>query len=103
MRDSHDKRTLSIEGLPGVPGRPAAGKAKSAAQRQKLYRTKQQQARNNKAKQLEALYMFSSTYEVAQKMVNQVWLSIPGDKLAEGAKEAAKDAWQEIGRRMEWL
>lgn len=40
MRDSNDKRTLMIADLPMPRGRPATGKAMSAAERQRKYRAK---------------------------------------------------------------
>ena len=40
MRDSHDKSTMQLMELPKLRGRPVSGKAKSAAERQRAFRAK---------------------------------------------------------------
>lgn len=40
MRDSHDKYTMEMGELPRLRGRPATGRAMTAAERQRKYRAK---------------------------------------------------------------
>lgn len=103
MRDNHDKRTLTIEGLPGMRGRPAKDDAKTPAQRQRDCRNKKEIAKVRRNNDLVAMFEGKSTFEIAETLKNQIWLTIPGDQMAQEAKAPAKDAWDEIGRRMGWL
>jgi len=100
MRDSHDKRTLTIDGLPQLRGRPSTGKAMTAAERQKAQRAKKQRERNDKLHQVANAFEKMSDHEVAEKIQQFIWLSLPGD---DQAMNDARTAWLELGRRKGWL
>lgn len=103
MRDSNDKRTLTIEGIPAMRGRPETGKAKSVAQRQKDYRARKELEKVRRNNELVNKFEGKSNHIIAGELQHQLWLAIPDDAIAQEAKATAKDVWEEIGRRMKWL
>lgn len=95
MRDSNDKMTMNIEGLPGVPGRPATGQAKTTAQRQKDYRNRREIAKVRRNNDLVEMFEGRTTEDIAFE------LTIKSDNPI--TDQHNRDAWEEIGKRMGWL
>lgn len=100
MRDSHDKRTLMIGELPKLRGRPSTGKAMTVAERKKAHRAKKQREKNEQLRQVANAYHQVSLWELAEKLQQFIWLSIPNDQQA---LQDAKIAWLELGRRNGWI
>lgn len=101
MRDSHDKYTIQIGELPKLRGRPATGKAKTAAERQKQHRERMRIKEKKILNELKTAHKECDNYDLANAFNQNFCKSIPGNN--ESAEQNAKRIWTEIGRRRGWL
>ncbi len=85
-----DKKTRQLEGIPKKRGRPRTGNAKSNAERQAEFRTRQSQEREAALDAVAGAYAETSTEDVRQM-------------IATGGPVTMESAWRELGRRMGWL
>lgn len=89
MRDSNDKLTMQLLEMPKLRGRPVSGKAKSTAERQRIFRERKAQ-REKYAIEAAAI---SFANETDAELLT--WLATSGPVLQE-------KAWLELGRRRGW-
>lgn len=101
MRDNCDKFTMQISELPKLRGRPATGKAKTAAERQKSHRERMCIKEKEMLNELKTAHKECDDYDLANVLIQDICKSKTADD--ESAEQSAKRIWMEIGRRRGWL
>jgi len=94
---------MTIEGLPGMPGRPTTGKAKTAKERQRDYRNRKELEKVRRNNDLVAMFEGLTTHRVSETLSVHLRVAARNDEWAKDAKKLANDSWEEIGKRMGWL